>query len=63
VGTKNSLSKDLLLAKHKDTNILTMMEPFSSPAAWFLWTSVPHPLEHMWKGLDKAVIDAFNIKL
>ena len=34
-GTKNSLSEDFLLAKHKDTNILTMMEPFSSPAAWF----------------------------
>jgi len=34
-GTKNSLSEDFLLAKHKDTNIPTMMEPFSSPAAWF----------------------------
>ena len=31
-GTKNSLSKDFLLAKHKDTNIPTMMKPFSSPA-------------------------------
>ena len=34
-GTKNSLSEDFLLAKHKSTNIPTMMEPFSSPAAWF----------------------------
>jgi hypothetical protein len=34
-GTKNSLSEDFSLAKHKDTNIPTMMEPFSSPAAWF----------------------------
>jgi hypothetical protein len=35
VGMKNSLLEDFLLAKHKDTNIPTMMEPFSSPAAWF----------------------------
>jgi hypothetical protein len=34
-GTKNSLSEDFLLAKHKDTNIPTMMELFSSPVAWF----------------------------
>jgi hypothetical protein len=33
--TKNSLSEDFLLAKHKDTNIPTMMEPLSSSAAWF----------------------------
>jgi hypothetical protein len=33
-GTKNSLSEDLL-ANHKDTNIPTMMKPFSSPVAWF----------------------------
>jgi biopolymer transport protein ExbB/TolQ len=33
---KNSLSEDFLLAKHKkDTNIPTMIEPFSSPVAWF----------------------------
>jgi hypothetical protein len=61
VGTKNSLLEDFLLAKHKDTNIPTMMEPFSSPAAWFLWTSVPHPREHMWKGLDKAVVYVFKL--
>jgi hypothetical protein len=34
-GTKNSLSEDFLLVKHKSTNIPTMMVPFSSPAAWF----------------------------
>jgi hypothetical protein len=34
-GMKNSLSEDFLLAKHMSTNIPTMMEPFSSPAAWF----------------------------
>jgi hypothetical protein len=27
--------KSVLLAKHKDTNIPTMMEPFPSSAAWF----------------------------
>jgi hypothetical protein len=32
---KNSLSEDFLLAKHKYTNIPTMMEPFFSPSAWF----------------------------
>jgi hypothetical protein len=32
---KSFLSEDFLLAKHKDTNIPTMMEQFSSPAAWF----------------------------
>jgi hypothetical protein len=39
-----------------------MMEPFSSPAAWFWWTSVPHPQEPTQKGLDKAVVEGFNIK-
>jgi len=34
-GTKNSRSEGFWLAKHKDTNITTMMEPFSPPAAWF----------------------------
>jgi hypothetical protein len=27
--------KSALLAKHNDTNIPTMMEPFSSSATWF----------------------------
>jgi hypothetical protein len=43
VGTKNSHSDCFWLAKHKDTNISTMMEPFSPPAAWFCWPSVSHP--------------------
>jgi len=34
-GMENSRSEDFWLAKHKDTNIPTMMEPFSPPAAWF----------------------------
>jgi hypothetical protein len=33
-GTKNSRSEVFLIAKHKHTNIPTMMEPFSPPAAW-----------------------------
>jgi hypothetical protein len=32
-GTKNSHSEGFLLEKHKHTNISTMMEPFSPPAA------------------------------
>ena len=46
--------KTVLLAKHKDTNIPTMMEPFSPPAAWFWWTSVHHPRDPTLKGLDEA---------
>ena len=34
-GTKNSCSDGFWLAKHKHTNIPTMMEPFPSPVAWF----------------------------
>jgi hypothetical protein len=34
-GTKYSRSEGFWLTKHKDTNIPTMMEPFSPPAAWF----------------------------
>jgi hypothetical protein len=62
-GTKNSCSEGFLLTKHKHTNIPTMMEPFPPPAPWFWWTSVPHPREPLWKGLDEAVIEGFNIKL
>ena len=60
---KNSLSEDFLLAKHKDSRITTMIEPFSSSSACFLWMSVPHPREPTRKGLDKAVVKGFNIKL
>jgi hypothetical protein len=62
-GMKVSLSEDFLLAKHKDTNIPTMMEPFSSPVAWFWWTSVPHPREPTRKRLEEAAVKGFNIKL
>jgi hypothetical protein len=58
-GTKNSRSEGFLLAKHKHTNIPTMMEPFSSPAAWFWWMSIPHPREPTQKGLDEAVVEGF----
>jgi hypothetical protein len=34
-GTKNSRLEGFWLAKHKHTNIPSMMEPFSPPVAWF----------------------------
>ena len=34
-GTKNSRLEGFLLAKHKHTNTITMMEPFAPPAAYF----------------------------
>ena len=34
-GMKNSRSEGFWLAKHKHTNIPTMMEQFPPPAAWF----------------------------
>jgi len=35
-GTKNSRSERFWLAKHKQTNISIMIEPFSPPVlAWF----------------------------
>ena len=34
-GTENSHSKGFWLAKHKHTNIPTMMELFPPPAPWF----------------------------
>ena len=39
-GTKNSCSEGFWLAKHKHTNIPTMMESVPPPAAWFCWLSV-----------------------
>jgi hypothetical protein len=36
-----------------------MMELFSPPAAWFLWTSVPHSREPLRKGLDKPPLKGF----
>ncbi len=60
-GTKNSRSEGFSLTKHKHTNIPTMMEPFPPPAPWFRWMSVPHPREPLWKELDEAAIEGFNI--
>ena len=60
VAHQYSLSKDFLQAKHKDTNIPTMMEPFSPPAAWFWWTSVHHPRESKRTGLDKPSSKGFS---
>ena len=57
--TKNSRLEGFWLAKHKDANIPTMMEPFSPPAAWLWWTSVHHPREPTRKGLDEAVVEGF----
>jgi hypothetical protein len=58
-GTKNSRSEGCLLGKHNHTNIPTMMEPFAPPAAWFCWSSIPHPWEPLWKGLAKAAVEWF----
>jgi hypothetical protein len=53
-GTKNSRLEGFLLAKHKHTNITTMMEPFAPPVAWFCCSSLPHPWEPLRKGLAEA---------
>ncbi len=58
-GTKNSCLEGFWLAKHKDTNIPTMMEPFSPLAAWFCWPSVPHPWVPLRKRLVKAAVEGF----
>ncbi len=59
-GMKNSCSKGFWLAKHQHTNIPTMMEPFSPPAAWLCWPSVPHPCEPLQKGFVKAAAEGFQ---
>ena len=56
-GTKNSRSEGFLLAKHKHTDIPTMLEPFAPPAAWFCWLSIPHPREPLGKGLAEASVE------
>jgi hypothetical protein len=43
-------------------NIPTMMKPFASPAAWFLWRNIPPPRVPLQKGLAKAPIEGFSIK-
>jgi hypothetical protein len=58
-GTNNSRSEGFWLAKHKHTNIPTMMEPFPPPAAWFWWIKIPHPWEPLCKGLDEAAVKGF----
>jgi glucose-6-phosphate dehydrogenase assembly protein OpcA len=54
------LSEGFWLAKHKHTNIPTMMEPFPPPAVWFCWLSTPHPREPLRKGLGKAAIEVIE---
>jgi hypothetical protein len=54
-GTKKSHSEGFLLATHKHTNIPTMMEPFTPPAAWFCQSSIPHPWEPLLKVQFPAV--------
>jgi hypothetical protein len=56
-GMKNSRLEGFLLAKHKHTNIPTMMEQFAPSAAWFCWLSIPYPQEPLWKGLAKAAVE------
>jgi len=59
-GTKNSRLEGFWLAKHNNTNIPTMMEPFSPPAAWFLWMMILHLREPLCKGLDEeAAVERF----
>jgi hypothetical protein len=38
-----------------------MIEPFASPAAWFLWQDIPHPREPLWKEAAKAAVEGFNL--
>jgi hypothetical protein len=57
VGTKNYRSEGFLLAKHKHTNIPTMMEPFPLQRHGFDGGTYPHPCEPLRKGLDEAVVE------
>ena len=43
VGMKISCLEGCWQAKHKHTNIPTMMEPISPPGAWFWWMKILHP--------------------
>ena len=58
-GTKNSRLEGFLLAKHKHTNIPTMMEPFPPPAPWFWWMNISHHREPLCKGLDETAVEGF----
>ncbi len=58
-GTKYSRSEGFWLAKHKHTNIPTMMEPFPPPVAWFWWMKIPQFWEPLRKGLVETIIEGF----
>jgi hypothetical protein len=62
-GTNNSRSKGFWLANTRLTNIPTMMEPFSPPAAWFCWPRVPHPRAPLRKGLGKVTFNGLVLSL
>ena len=59
VGTKNSRSEGFWLAKHKYTNMPTMMEPVPPPAARFWRMNISHPREPHHKGLGEATAKGF----
>jgi hypothetical protein len=59
----NWLTTGFLAVKTKQhTNILSIMEPFPSQAAWFLWRNIRHPQEPLQKGSAKAIIEGLSIK-
>jgi hypothetical protein len=58
-GTKNSRSEGFLLAKHKHTNIPTMMEPFSPPTAWIWWTHTAWGVGGLAHTFSMAAIERF----
>jgi hypothetical protein len=58
-GTKNSRSEGFLLAKHKHTNIPTMMELFSPPAAWIWWTHTAWGVGGLAHTFSVAAIERF----
>jgi hypothetical protein len=58
-GGNKKLPFERWLAKHKHTNIPTMMEPFPPPAPSFWWRNIPHPQEPLCKGLDEASAEGF----
>ena len=62
-GTKNSLSEDFLLAKHKDTNHPHHDGVVFLSSGMVLMDERTHPREPTRKGLEEAVVEGFNIKL
>jgi hypothetical protein len=61
VEIKSSCLEGFWLAKHKHTNIPTMIEPFALALAWFCWLSILHPQEPMQKGLAEASVKGFKM--